>query len=162
MVRCACFKADGKQCTRDAKKESIYCWQHQNCKKPMSGIISKSIPKPIPGTFPVDVPKVVPMPASRAEIKKPPSETIIIPMPEVPKTQEGLNDALSLASEKDQLGVVKYLVNKGANVHAHDDLALRRASAHGHSEIVKYLISVGANVHANGNQALIWASERGH
>ena len=37
MVRCKCLKTDGKQCSRDASTKvghnSIYCWQHQMCKK---------------------------------------------------------------------------------------------------------------------------------
>jgi len=32
MTRCQCIKVDGKQCTRDAKTNSVYCWQHQKCK----------------------------------------------------------------------------------------------------------------------------------
>ena len=31
MSRCQCLTANGKQCTRDAKQGSKYCWQHLNC-----------------------------------------------------------------------------------------------------------------------------------
>ena len=33
MVRCHCLTLKGKQCSRDAKEGSIFCTQHQNCKK---------------------------------------------------------------------------------------------------------------------------------
>lgn len=33
MNRCQCQKADRKQCSRDAKSGSQFCWQHQNCQK---------------------------------------------------------------------------------------------------------------------------------
>jgi len=33
MVRCNCQLSDGSQCTRDAKAGSMFCWQHQKCKK---------------------------------------------------------------------------------------------------------------------------------
>ena len=33
MVRCQCLTLKAKQCSRDAKEGSIFCTQHQNCKK---------------------------------------------------------------------------------------------------------------------------------
>ena len=41
MGRCQCRKIDGKQCKRDPKKGSNYCWQHQNCTKQKAEIKSK-------------------------------------------------------------------------------------------------------------------------
>ena len=35
MPRCSCIKKDLKRCTRDSKKDTNYCWQHQNCPKPI-------------------------------------------------------------------------------------------------------------------------------
>ncbi len=43
------------------------------------------------------------------------------------------------ASFYGHLPVVKYLIEKGANVHALNDGALRYASVNGHLEIVKYI-----------------------
>ena len=42
---------------------------------------------------------------------------------------------------------MKLLLEKGANVHADDDLALRWASEFGHHAVVKLLLEKGANVH---------------
>jgi len=52
--------------------------------------------------------------------------------------------------------IVKYLVENGADVHAHDDRALRTSVFNKHINVAKYLISVGANVCANNNEALIF------
>ena len=52
---------------------------------------------------------------------------------------------------------VKYLVSKGADIHAYHDSALRWAARNGHLEVVKYLVEHGADVHANNNDALRWA-----
>jgi ankyrin repeat protein len=61
--------------------------------------------------------------------------------------------ALSYASQNGHLEVVKYLVEQGANIHAKDDLALREASLNGHLEIVKYLVEKEANIHAENDAA---------
>jgi hypothetical protein len=45
------------------------------------------------------------------------------------------------------MGIVKYLVDKGANIHDFDDYALLWSAANGHLEIVEYLVEKGANVH---------------
>ena len=60
------------------------------------------------------------------------------------------------------LSVVKYLIQKGANVHAQRNYALRRAACNGHLSVVKSLISSGANVHAENDAALQLSAERGH
>ena len=48
------------------------------------------------------------------------------------------------------LEVVKYLVEQGADIHAHDydgpDASLRMASENGHLDVVDYLISKGATL----------------
>ena len=56
----------------------------------------------------------------------------------------------------------KYLLEKGANVHAGDDYALRWASERGHTNVVKLLLEHGADVHADNNGALRCASAMGH
>ncbi len=67
---------------------------------------------------------------------------------------------LAGASEKGYLGVVKYLMSQGANVHASHALAW--ASEHGHLKVVKYLVSQGADVHADDDYVLELASYNGH
>ena len=40
MTICQCIKTDGKQCSREAKTESQYCWQHQKCSQ-----VTKKLPE---------------------------------------------------------------------------------------------------------------------
>jgi len=70
--------------------------------------------------------------------------------------------ALRWASSEGHFGVVKFLIEKGSNVHADNDYALIWASYNGHLGVVKFLIEKGANVHADNDRALIWASYNGH
>ena len=67
-----------------------------------------------------------------------------------------------LASIGNHLEVVKFLLEKGANIHAQDDYALRSATENHHLEIVKFLLEKGANIHAQDDDALILASMYGH
>ena len=60
------------------------------------------------------------------------------------------------------LEVVKFLVRKGANIHAHNDEALRESSRLGHFEIVKFLVTQGANIHADDDYPLRGAAAEGH
>ena len=62
-------------------------------------------------------------------------------------------------SQKGRLDQVMISLEKGADVHADDDEALRWASGNGHLEVVRLLLEKGADVHA---RALQWASQRGH
>ena len=50
----------------------------------------------------------------------------------------------------------------GADVHAEDDLALRRAAGGGYVEMVKILLAAGADVHADRDSALRSAAAAGH
>ncbi|TNE30578.1 MAG: ankyrin repeat domain-containing protein [Alphaproteobacteria bacterium] len=58
--------------------------------------------------------------------------------------------------------VVKLLVEKGAEIRAGGDRALRTAASHGQLKIVKYLHTKGANLNAGNGEALIFAAEHGH
>lgn len=74
-----------------------------------------------------------------------------------------LNQALAFTARHGNLEMLKYLVeNKGADLHAEDERALRVASQNGHLDIVKYLVERGADVHAMFEGALRFAAERGH
>lgn len=58
-------------------------------------------------------------------------------------------------------GVIKYL-NKGANIHADNDRALRWSCANGHIKVVSELIKRGANIHAYFNNSLVCSSKNGN
>ena len=73
-----------------------------------------------------------------------------------------INQALVDAAENGHLNVVKYLVGKGANVRAEDDVAVRYAAENGHLDVVKYLVSQGANMRAQNDYAVCGAALNGH
>jgi ankyrin repeat protein len=52
------------------------------------------------------------------------------------------------------LAVVKYLIERGTDIHAYEDAALRYSSMNGYLEVVQYLIEHGANIHADEDAAL--------
>ncbi|AYV85715.1 MAG: ankyrin repeat protein [Satyrvirus sp.] len=60
------------------------------------------------------------------------------------------------------LNMVRYLVEKGANIHACDDCALRLAARNGHLQVVQFLVEKGANLHACDYDALQVAAQNGH
>jgi ankyrin repeat protein len=57
---------------------------------------------------------------------------------------------------------VQYLIEKGADVRARNDEALRNAAENGHLAVVQYLIEKGANVRARDDEALREAAHNGH
>ena len=67
---------------------------------------------------------------------------------------------LSAASQYGRLDIVKYLVENGADISAHNDDALVWASQYGHLDVVKYFVENGAD--ARNIQALKWARQKGH
>jgi len=71
-------------------------------------------------------------------------------------------EKLKTGAEEGLLWLVKDALNKGADVHAYNDYALRLASDKGHVEVVKMLLDAGANVHADNDGALRLASWSGH
>ena len=72
------------------------------------------------------------------------------------------DEALRWASSNGHLEVVRLLLSNGANIHSYNDFALRYASYHGYLEIVKLLLANGAEVHAFNDYSLRQASENGH
>lgn len=72
------------------------------------------------------------------------------------------DSVLTHASEQGHLDVVKYALEKGCDIHASFDYAVRWASARGHYSVVKYLIEQGANIHAYADDALAHAAHQGH
>ncbi len=57
---------------------------------------------------------------------------------------------------------VKCALDVGANVHAHEDVALRWAAEHGYIDIVQILLDGGADVHARDDRAFISATQGQH
>jgi len=70
--------------------------------------------------------------------------------------------ALRNAIYKGHLDVVRFLLDHGANIHAQDDYALRYASYNGNLELVRFLLDRGANIHADDDGTLRVASEFGY
>ncbi len=70
--------------------------------------------------------------------------------------------ALRWSAREGHIEVVKYLVEHGVNIHVYNDDALRFSAHFGHIEVVKYLVEKGANIHAEEDYALRWSAFRGH
>ena len=56
--------------------------------------------------------------------------------------------ALRESARSGRFEIVKYLIDKGADIHADDDFALRESATRGNFEIVKYLVDKGTDIHA--------------
>jgi ankyrin repeat protein len=69
---------------------------------------------------------------------------------------------LGAAFEKGHFEVVKFLVEKGAEVKVYWDLPFRTAALKGYLEIVKYFVEKGADVNIDDDYAICAASVRGH
>src|SRR5665647_2661662 len=78
------------------------------------------------------------------------------------KHAENKDIALIWAVEYGHLEIVKWSIQKGADIHKYDDRALRYAAFNGYLGIVKYLVEHGANIHANDERPLRYAAVRGH
>ncbi|AVL95221.1 ankyrin repeat protein [Moumouvirus australiensis] len=72
-----------------------------------------------------------------------------------------INEALVNFCRQD-LEMVKFLVNFGANIHTKGDEPLNQASKYGEPDIVQYLVDVGANINADKDKALISACSGNH
>jgi ankyrin repeat protein len=70
--------------------------------------------------------------------------------------------ALRWSAANGKLSVVTHLLDHGANIHANDDEALRRSANNGHLEVVQYLIEHGAYIHAMSDEAVRYGAWNGH
>lgn len=70
--------------------------------------------------------------------------------------------ALTLASREGHTETVQLLLDEGADIHAENDGALRWASRDGRTETIKLLLDRGADIHALNDLALRWASMKGY
>jgi ankyrin repeat protein len=77
-------------------------------------------------------------------------------------TNENINEALGYSAKNGYLTGVKYLVSKGACVHAQDNYALRFSAENGHLKVVKYLVSLGAKEDVALRKALMGSAENRH
>jgi hypothetical protein len=73
-----------------------------------------------------------------------------------------LEKQLIEAADKGHTETVALLLEKGADIRADDDGALRWAADGGHTETVALLLNRGADIHADKDHALRWAALNGH
>ena len=78
------------------------------------------------------------------------------------KQMSSLNLLLVKKAEKGDLNEVKYLVEKGADIHAESEYALRMSARYGRLNVVKYLVEKGADINANSDNALEESALSGH
>lgn len=72
------------------------------------------------------------------------------------------DSALRWAAHLNDKDVCELLLDRGANVHAMDDAALFWAAAKGHTAVVQLLLQHGANIHSRQDEALRYAASGGH
>jgi ankyrin repeat protein len=73
-----------------------------------------------------------------------------------------LGEALAGASSQSRVIAVRYLIDRGADLHVRDDLPLRWAARKGSFPIVRALLDAGANPNARDGEALAAAAGSGH
>ena len=72
------------------------------------------------------------------------------------------NSLLIASSRKGELPLMKFAIEKGADIHTEEDLALKHAAWQGHLDAVRYLVENGADIHDNEDEPLRQAAEYGH
>ena len=70
-----------------------------------------------------------------------------------------INDVLEKSSHYNNIEMVKFFIEKNADIHIDDDVALMNAIDNNNFEIVKYLIYEGANIHDRNDGPIIRACE---
>ena len=73
-----------------------------------------------------------------------------------------LNQKLIDAANNGNINEVALLLDRGADIHAEKDEALRLAAYNGHTETVALLLDRGADIHAEKDEALRWATKNGY
>lgn len=73
-----------------------------------------------------------------------------------------LNDQFIYAIDEENVEIMKYLIDNGADVRYRNDKGIRSASRVGNVGIVKYLCERGADIHAEQEESLIFSSIHGH
>ncbi len=78
-------------------------------------------------------------------------------------TQDPVEEDINVAALTEQLPIVQYLREQGADIHVNNDEELISEAHGGHLPVVLYLIEKGAGIYVGDNAALIWASKHdGH
>lgn len=77
-------------------------------------------------------------------------------------SQAAVYECADPATEARHCAIVELLLDRGANIHADDDRALRAAARYGHAAIVQLLLARGAKADACGSEALQSAASYGH
>jgi ankyrin repeat protein len=72
-----------------------------------------------------------------------------------------VNELFQFASKNGHIEAVKFLVEKGADIHLENGYAIRWASLQGHVEVVKFLVEKGANLVVYGKKTIRWACING-
>ena len=75
---------------------------------------------------------------------------------------KNINQLFKRAASENYLIIVEFLFKNGADIHYHNDYALRISARRGHLDIVKFLIKNGANINVLESEALIDSSTNGH
>ena len=82
--------------------------------------------------------------------------------PGIPKKYKAHEVELRYIGECNNVEVVKYLIENGADIHADGDYVLLCSSDSGHLEVVKYLIDNGVDIHAWNDLAIIHSAKNEH
>ena len=69
---------------------------------------------------------------------------------------------INIAAEYGYINIVKYLVERGTNIHACNNYPIRYSAMNGHFEVFKYLAECGADVHTYHEFPLCLATDYGH
>jgi ankyrin repeat protein len=69
---------------------------------------------------------------------------------------------LTASAENNNIDMLMYLIKQGADIHANDDIILIAMAWHGHLDIIKYCIENGANILAHLDDMLQLSAENGH
>mgnify|MGYP001488287325 CR=1 FL=1 len=77
-------------------------------------------------------------------------------------SKNALDYGLLKSSEQGHLSVVKFLLENGADIHFHDNMALQWACLNDYPEIIKFLIESGANIHVYDDLPFRWVCVHGH
>ena len=76
--------------------------------------------------------------------------------------EQKLDEVFLWACRFGQFEVLKLAVEKGVDIHVHNDYGFEWACARGHLEVVKFLVEKGANIHANNDAGFRGACYNGH
>lgn len=77
-------------------------------------------------------------------------------------TDIGFRTSLNSACKRNDIDLIKFVLNYNANINEEEGEAIRIASENGHLETVSFLLEKGAKIHYKNNYALRWAYRNRH